>query len=76
MSAPTHPATTTPLAYTIAEAAHACGVSPSLIRAAINDPAYPYPLNARRIGAKGGAVRIEADELKSWLKAHPEGDAR
>lgn len=69
----TNPATATPLAYTVNEAARVCGVSPSLIRAAINDASYPYPLIARRIGAKGGAVRIEAGELQAWLKAHPEG---
>lgn len=75
MPASNNHATATPLAYTVTEAAKAVGVSPSLIRAAINDPSYPYPLNARRMGAKGGAVRIEDDELRAWVKAHPEGGA-
>lgn len=61
----------TKIAHSVAEAAEIAGVSPNTIRVAINDKTYPYPLIARRVGAKGGKLLIEHDELVAWLKAHP-----
>jgi hypothetical protein len=64
------------LAYSVAEAAAAAGVSAALIRQALNtsDPqAFPPPLVAKRLGdAKNARRLIFADDLKSWLASFPD----
>lgn len=60
------------VAYSVTEAAHAVGLSRTVISRAINDPTYPHPLVAVRMGPKGGAVRVMHDELMRWVSSHPE----
>ncbi len=58
---------------TIPQAVEYTGMSSTTIRAAINNKAYPYPLNARRPGAGGKVIRIKRAELDAWMDAHGDG---
>ncbi len=71
MSANAQSATTaTPGWMSVEDAADYTGLGQTTIRAAINDPAYPVPLIAQRVGANGGRIRIERAELDRWMRAH------
>ena len=69
------------VAYTVAEAAQATGVSMSTILRAIHTtgvdkdgrPTFPPPLRAKRkgLGAKA-ELSINADALKAWHDAWPD----
>lgn len=63
MTAPTF----TRIAYTVVEAAEACGVSRATIDAAIRNG----DLVANYAGAKGGKKLIRAVELDNWVAALP-----
>lgn len=64
------------IAYRVADAAEATGVSVDIIRRALRatDPtAWPPPLRAKQIGDAPNAPKlIEADELRDWIARFPE----
>lgn len=56
----------------IPEAAAYTGLSERTIRQALNDPLYPAPLSAVRVGPSGGRRKIKRSDLDVWMESHPE----
>ena len=67
---------TAPMAYSVADAAKAAGMSATTIRRAIRstDPrAFPPPLKAKRAGEGIGSKHlILATDLAAWLASFPD----